>query len=360
MDKDKADLAAVILAGGAGTRFWPLSTPRRPKQFLRLFGDRSLLEMSFDRLAGLVPAHRVLVLTNRDFVDLVREQLPALPPENAVAEPQRKDTAAAAALGALLCRRLFGDRVILTVTADHLIEPVAMFQETMLAAAGQARKAGGLYTFGVSPTHPATGYGYLELGKKTAEEGGVWFYDLISFKEKPDQDTAARYLASGRYLWNSGMFAWTPGAIIEALAEHLPGHLAALIPAVEQFGTPGWPAALAEAFAELRAISIDYGVMEKAARVRCAAARFSWSDVGGWPAVGERLPGDGRGNNVRGRVFSLDASDNLVFCMDPAETVALVGVEGLMVVRAGDKTLVAPKSRAEEVKALVKAFEGDG
>lgn len=355
----KSDLVAVIMAGGVGTRFWPVSTKRRPKQFLSLFGDRSLLQMSYDRLRGLLPPERVLVLTNRDFVPLVREQLPEVPAENVIGEPFRRDTSAAVCLAAALAERRFGNPVIATLTADHLIEPVELFQETLRSAASQAEDERVLYTFGVRPDYPATGYGYLEIGDRVAEEGGIAHYRLERFKEKPDRETAEGWVASGRFLWNSGMFVWRTDVILSELATHLPDHLERLRRAVESDRTPEWERALAEAFEPLPAISIDFGVMEKAAAVRCIAATFSWSDVGGWLALRDHLPRDGSGNHTHAEVYGLDARDNLVFCEDPGEKVMLVGVEGLVVVHSGDRVLVARKERAEEIKRLVKDHELD-
>ena len=354
------DLVVVILAGGAGTRFWPLSTEQRPKQFLDLFGGRTLLQRSLDRVRGMVPPERVLVLTNEAFLSQVREQLPELPEENVVGEPARRDTAAAVALSALLCRRLFGDPVILTLTADHLIEPVELFQKAALSAIDAAAREGVLYTFGIRPSYPATSYGYLELGRKVDEDEGIEHYEVLRFKEKPDLQTAKGYLREGRYLWNSGMFVWQTGVILEELKEHLPRHLDHLEGALRHLGTPRWRQALRDAFEPLEAISIDYGVMEKASRVRCVAAPFRWSDVGGWLALQEFLPRDAAGNAYRGKLQTLEAEGNLVFCDDDDEVVALVGVKDLVVVRAGKTTLVVPKERAEEVKRLVQRLKGRG
>lgn len=350
-----SELVAVIMAGGAGTRFWPASTADRPKQFLALLGERTLLQMSFDRLSGLVASERILVLTADRFMPLVREQLPELPAANIIGEPMRRDTAAAVTLGALLARRRYGDVTMVTVTADHLIEPVAVFHDDVVSAARGAASSGALYTFGIAPTHAATGYGYLEIGAVVGEvdDGGAVHCEVRRFVEKPAAATALRYLASGRFLWNSGMFVWSTEAILDAVGRCLPGHLAALEPALERDQSAAWPAALRVAFTSLETVSVDHGVMERAAEVRCLRARFAWSDVGGWEAVAERLPVDAAGNRCRGRVHADDARTNLVFTEDPEETVILLGVSGLAVVRSGPRTLVVPRERAEEIKALV-------
>jgi mannose-1-phosphate guanylyltransferase len=355
-----SDLAVVIMAGGAGTRFWPVSVEAKPKQFLTLFGERSLLQLSYDRVAGLVPVERVLVLTSASFVDLVHEQLPEIPRANVVGEPMRRDTAAAVALAALICRERFGEAAAMAVlTADHLIQPVEAFQRTLLSAVAGARQSEALYTFGIKPSYPATGYGYLQRGGPVEVEGEVPHYELLRFKEKPDLDTAREYVDSGEFYWNSGMFVWTVAAIMEQLRRHLPDHLDQLQEAVQHDGTPRWGAALTAAFEQLQPISIDFGLMEKADNVRCVASRFDWSDVGGWLALEQFLARDDAANAHRGRLLAQEARHNLVFCEDPDEAVALVGVEDLVVVRAAGRTLVVHRDKTEMIKALVKTLEQD-
>ncbi|MBW1675265.1 MAG: NTP transferase domain-containing protein [Deltaproteobacteria bacterium] len=359
MNEEKLDLVVVIMAGGMGTRFWPLSTERIPKQFLNLFGDRTLLQKSFDRVSNLVPPERILVLTNVAFISMVKEQLPQIPVENIIGEPIRRDTAAAVSLAAVLCSRHFGNPVIATLTADHLIEPVALFQKTLLSAARRAVDDNALYTFGIEPTYPATGYGYLERGMQIADDDGIEHFRLVRFKEKPDLETARQYVESGRFYWNSGMFVWTADAILKEIEMHLPGHARALSRVATFDQTPQWDQALKAAFESLHAVSIDFGVMEKAQNVCCVASRFSWSDVGGWLALKSYLPGDEAGNRCRGKAMTLDATDNLVFCEDPRETMVLIGVKDLVIVRAGSKTLVTHKDRTEDIKKLVQAMEND-
>ncbi len=357
MTRDKQDLAVVIMAGGVGTRFWPLSTSNVPKQFLDFFGDRTLLQKSFDRVSDLVSPERILVLTNAAFVSMVKEQLPEIPIENIIGEPMRRDTAAAVGLAAFLCRKRFGNPVIVTLTADHLIEPVSLFQKTMLSAVGKAAEEDALYTFGIEPNYPATGYGYLERGAPIGEDEGIEHFQLRRFKEKPDLATAREYVDSGRFYWNSGMFVWMADTILKELETHLPDHARALARAATFDKTPDWDQALGEAFKSIPRVSIDFGVMEKAQNVCCVASKFSWDDVGGWLSVSNYLPKDGTGNCCRGKAFMLDASDNVVFCEDPEETVMLIGVKDLVVVRASGGMLIVPKDRTEEIKNLVEEME---
>lgn len=357
MKEENLNLVVVIMAGGAGTRFWPLSAENRPKQFLNLFGDRTLLQMSFDRISSLVPPERILVLTNAAFVPIVREQLSEIPVENIIGEPTRRDTAAAVGLAAVLCRRRFGNPVMVILTADHLIEPVDSFQKTLLSAARMAAQNDVLYTFGIQPTFPATGFGYLERGAQIADDNRIEHFQLVRFKEKPDLATARQYVESGKFYWNSGMFVWTAEAILKQIETHLPTHIKELSNAVRFDQTPRWDDSLKAAFESLDVISIDFGVMEKATNVRCIASKFSWSDVGGWLALKGCLPEDEAGNCCRGNTISLDATDNLVFCEDSEETIMLIGIKDLVVVRAGARTLIVHKDRTEEIKKLVEAME---
>lgn len=355
--QDNLNLSIVIMAGGAGTRFWPLSTEEKPKQFLKLFGNRSLLQQSYDRIATLVPAERILVLTNESFMPLVKEQLPDLPEKNIIGEPMRRDTAAAVALAALLCERRFGNTVMCVMTADHLIAPVDVFHKTLLSAARQASEGAALYTIGIEPTYPATGYGYLECSNEILDDGGTRHYELKQFREKPDAATAGSYLKTGRFFWNSGMFVWRVDAITAEFNKHLPAHLLHLSKAVEKYGTPAWAKALKTAFKHLEKISIDFGIMEKAEYVRTVAAGFSWSDVGGWLALEEYLQKDDENNAYRGNIETFESASNIIFCEDGTETVALVGVKDLIIVRAGRRTLIVDKKNTEDIKKLVERLK---
>ena len=283
------DITAVIMAGGPGERFWPLSTPEAPKPFLKLFGDRSLIQLTRDRLRGLVPAERILVLTSASLVDTVAAHLPDIPHENIIGEPCRRDTAATTALAALICRERFGDTVQAVLPADQLIEPDGAFHESLKSAAILAAREPCLCTMGITPITPATGYGYLELGESATSENGIAHFPIRRFHEKPDAATAEGYLRDGGYLWNSGMFVWRTSTVLDIFNRHLPG----LVPAIEAVFAHGIPADLTSAlepvFGGLKAVSVDHGIMEQAPDVRCIPTTFTWSDVGGWNAVAERI-----------------------------------------------------------------------
>jgi len=348
------NLVVMIMAGGAGTRFWPLSTEGLPKQFVPIIGKKSLLQKSYERVCGIVPDERIFFLTNEQYTPLVRKQIPGVPPENIIGEPQRKDTAAAVCLGTLISQKQFGNPIMAVLTADHLIEPVELFQDTLLSAVKAAHKTGALYTFGIKPSYPATGYGYLELGNKVKSDDNIEHFSISSFKEKPEKSIARKYVDSGRYLWNSGMFVWTVEAIYSQMKQHIPAHLHLLREAVKHYPSSSWERSLRSCFAQLSQISIDFAVMEKARDVRAVVGTFSWKDVGGWLAMKDLLPSDTHNNHQRGRVHTLNAQDNIIYSKNEQETIALLGIKDIIVVRAGDKTLVAHKDYLEEIKQLVQ------
>ena len=348
-------LVVCILAGGAGTRFWPASLDDKPKQFLRLFSERSMLQQTYDRVSDLVAPERIFVLTSHKFSQLCQEQLPELPVENIIGEPMRRDTSAALALGAMVVRHRFDDAVMAVLTADHLIEPVEDFQKTVLSAARGAFSSTALYTFGIEPNHPATGYGYLEVGAGVDVEGeSIDHHSLKRFVEKPDAATAQSYLDAGTFLWNSGMFVWRTSSLLNEIERQIPTHLTHLQPAIDAFGEDSFDAKLARAFEPLEKVSIDFGVMENAENVRCVRAVFSWFDVGSFNALADHYAKDDDGNASRTPTQVLDAHNNIVFSEDQHETVCLIGVDDLIVVRAGNKTLVVPKSRGQDIKKLVE------
>jgi mannose-1-phosphate guanylyltransferase len=357
MKDEELNLVAIIIAGGAGKRFWPLSTEEKPKQFLNLFGDRSLLQKSYDRISGIVKPERILILTHIDFVKLVKEQLPHLPDENIIGEPFRRDTAAAITLAALLCKKRFKGSVMAILTADHIIEPVQSFLKTLISAAKKAAKENVLYTLGIKPAYPATGYGYLELGDTIHIDNEIKHYKLLRFKEKPSLNEAKKYLESGNFYWNSGMFIFSAETIIQEIKIHLPEHFEILSLAMEKEGTSKWQKSLYNAFSSITPISIDYGVMEKAKDIRTVISNFYWIDVGGWLALGDFLKTDEKGNASKGHISVYNADNNIVFSEDKEEMIALVGVKDLVIVRAGKKTLVVRKDKTEDIKKLVARME---
>jgi mannose-1-phosphate guanylyltransferase len=349
------ELFAVIMAGGSGTRFWPASRSRRPKQFLPMQGDRAMIAETCARLEGLVPLERVLVVTNESQRALVTEALPELPPENVLAEPAARNTAPCVAWAAAEVARRCADSVQVVLPSDHVIRPTEAFRRTLAAAARAAAAGDALMVFGVQPDHPATGYGYIEAGAEVAREDGIPVLEVVRFVEKPDRARAETFLASGRFLWNSGMFVWHTRAIRAAVAEHVP-ELARGLDSLES------GAALAEVYPGLPSVAIDVAVLEKAGNVRMLPIDYSWNDVGSWAALPDVHAADAQGNwAVLGRGARIVAEDSTgcVTWVEGQEVVALVGVKDLVVVRAGDATLVCPRERAQDVKRIVERLKGE-
>jgi len=344
---------AVIMAGGAGTRLWPLSRRLRPKQLLRLFDGASLLQLSRRRLAGLFEPANIWVITSASYLDLIAAELPDLPRENLIGEPIGRDTANAIGLAAHLLARRDPDATMAVFTADHLIRPQDRFAAAISAGLDAAEKfPRSLITFGITPTAPHTGYGYVQRGEPVAP--GV--YRAAAFKEKPNRETAERYLASGDYLWNSGMFVWRAGTILAELERHLPENARALNDLARSWEAGEWSAAAAARFESLRRISIDYGVMEKADSVLLVEMACEWMDLGSWIAVGATGQPDADGNvALAPRVAIIDGRDNILVSEDE-HLLAVLGVAGLVIVHSPDATLVCHRDRVERIRDLVTAL----
>jgi mannose-1-phosphate guanylyltransferase len=344
---------ALILAGGSGERFWPLSRKTRPKQLLKLISDRTLLEETVRRLDGLVPPERILILTNVEQEAAVRELLPDFPSANIVAEPAKRDTAAAVALGAgwVAARDHMATMVVLP--ADHVIKDTAAFQKTVLAAAFAAHETGALVTIGIKPTWPSPGFGYIEQGPivqfRTSKDLGVAVHRAERFREKPNTELAEVFIRAGNFRWNAGMFVWAVSTVLSEFNRHAPelAQFIAQVSAPNQFEQ-----ALRERFPELPKISFDYAIMEKADRVLVVEAAFDWDDVGGWQAVASYFENDEHKNAANCAVTSINATNNIVFGQDGTR-VALLGVHNLIVVRTGDALLVCDRHDAEKIKQLV-------
>lgn len=348
-------LHAVIMAGGSGTRFWPRSRTSVPKQLLCLATDRPLIVETRARLEGLLDGERVLVITNAMYRDAVARMLPDVPAKNIVAEPCGRDTAPCIALAATLLLRRDENAVLAVLAADHVVAPVEGFQRTLSRAAGLIEEwPDRIVTFGVVPSRPATGYGYLEQGERGGEIDGAPWFEVRSFREKPDLKTAREFVESGRFRWNSGIFAFRADRILERIERFIPELSERIGSVADEFERTG--AIREEAFAALPRISIDYGVMEKDDRVAMLDAEFSWDDVGSFAALDRVLAGDEHENRRVGDVCVLDASENIALSGD-GHLVALLGVSGLVVVHTEDATLVCRKEDAERVKELVRRLE---
>ena len=343
---------ALILAGGSGERFWPLSRRNRPKQLLRLVSDQTLLEETVARLDGLVPTERILILTNVEQEKTVRELLKHFPKENIVAEPAKRDTAAAVALGAGWVAARDHSATMLALPADHVIADRDAFQETMKTAADAAQETGALVTIGIKPTWACPGFGYIEQGGPVELRNGsdkIAVHRVVRFREKPNVDLAESFLRKGNFRWNAGMFVWSVPTVLSEFNRHAPE----LADFISQVRSPkNLEKVLRDRFATLPRISFDYAIMEKADRVLVVEASFDWDDVGSWQAVARYFEKDAQGNAANRALTALDSSDNIIFS-EGETTIALLGVRNLIVVRTGDAILICHRHEAERIKNLV-------
>jgi mannose-1-phosphate guanylyltransferase len=343
---------ALILAGGSGERFWPLSRRARPKQLLRLVSNKTLLEETVDRLEGLVPRERILILTNVEQEKAVRELMKGLPKENILAEPDKRDTAAAVALGAGWVAVRDHAATMIVLPADHVIKETAAFQKTLGTAAAAAQESGALITIGIKPTWACPGFGYIEQGaavRLKAASGTDSIHQVVRFREKPNTDLAESFLRKGNFRWNAGMFVWSVPTVLSEFNRHAPE----LADFISQLRAPNnFEKTLRDRFAKLPRISFDYAIMEKADRVLVVEADFDWDDVGSWRAVAKYFKNDEAGNAANCDIVAVDSSNNIVF--DQEETnIALLGVHNLIVVKTRDAILICHRHQAEKIKNLV-------
>jgi mannose-1-phosphate guanylyltransferase len=351
---ETAHTYALILAGGSGTRFWPLSRDARPKQLLDLFGDGTLLEQTIRRLDGLVPMEQILILTNEKQLEAVRAAAPMLPPENIIAEPAKRDTAPAVALGIGLIAARNPRATMLVLPADQLIRDHDAYRGVMRDALATAENSDGLVTIGIRPTWPCPSYGYIERGAP-AGIAGLDAYEVKRFREKPSPQLAEEFLRQGGFSWNAGMFVWTLPTVIGQLAAHAP-ELAEFIG--ELCDADDASAVIHERFPQLPARSIDYALMEKADRILNIEATFDWDDVGSWISIAKYLPDCGAENRSNTAISAVESNNNIVYDSTGSGHVALLGVNDLIVVRTSDALLVANRHQADSIKQLGALLPG--
>jgi mannose-1-phosphate guanylyltransferase len=357
----KIPVYAVLLAGGRGTRFWPRSRTRTPKQLLDIVSEKTMLRETADRLAPLFPPRNLWVVTNEEQAAAVRKELPRVPREQILAEPAGRNTAAAIGLAAIHLAQTYGDAVIAVLPADHHIAEGAKYRRLVRAALKLAKRRGNLVVLGIPASHPETGFGYIERLGTAKPLGGAPAYLVKRFTEKPKLAAARKYAASGRYYWNAGMFFWRVSTFIECLRKFLPETYRALGELQQYIGTPNYAPALARIYPKLENISVDYAVMEPATRAQgteCVfvlPAKIGWSDIGSWAAVYELVAREKGQNISRGGHFAHDASGN--FFWSPKKFVAAVGVHDLVVVETEDALLICSRDRAQDVGKIVKWLE---
>ena len=352
------DTRAVIMAGGAGTRFWPLSRKKRPKQFLPIVSDKNMIEETVHRLLPLVPSSNIFTVANSELTQEIKKLLPEIPKHNLLVEPQGKNTAPSLMLATARIYLQNPKAVVTCLPADHLIKDISAFLRKMEAGVSAAARGEHLITFGIAPSYPATGYGYIQFSRENPSKvQAESFFSVQAFKEKPEYEQARTFVKKGNYFWNSGMFIWQADVFAQKLGQYAPSMF------------PFWERILAalkrndedelvSVFEEIPSISIDYALMEKAEDVLMAEGDFGWSDVGAWSSLADIWPQDQGENAIRGETIILDSQNCLVH--NPGKLTALIGVRDLIVVDTGDALLIAHKSQDQKVKDIVEHIKKMG
>jgi mannose-1-phosphate guanylyltransferase len=353
-------LHAVIMAGGSGTRFWPASRATTPKQLLNLVGGETMIRQTVDRLQGLVGPEQTLIVTNRRLVDTIQAQLPELPPTSIVGEPCKRDTAPCIGLAALLVRREDPDAVMAVMPADHVISPTEKFQAALTQAVAMvAEQPARIVTFGIKPSYPAEIFGYIQRGRSRLSNDGAPNYSVEKFREKPDAATAAEYLDSGDYYWNSGIFVWRATTILDAIAKRQPAMLAHLETIVAAWGSEEQAQTFETEFTAIEGISVDYAVMEHATDVAVVEAPYNWDDLGGWQSLARLRGTDDDGNTIVGKHLGFNTNGTIVRS-DEQHLIVTLGLQDCIVVHTENATLVANKNDEESIRKVVKELESRG
>ncbi len=343
----------VLMAGGIGTRFWPRSRQKNPKQLLNLVGDKSMIRQTYERVKDLTSDDKILVITNQELLEPITQHLPELPKQNIIAEPFGKNTAPCIGLAAAIIRkRASMEEPMIVLPADHLIKETDKFQETIKTAVKHAQDSDSLVTIGITPTYPETGYGYIQRGEPLAVIGNRTIYKVKTFAEKPNLETAKLFLKSGDFLWNSGMFIWKTSTILREFAEHQPEMAEGFEQIYQAVDTDKMEDTILDVYMRIKSISIDYAVMEVAKSVSIIEAEFTWSDLGSWEAAYAISPKDKFGNAIKAEnEVVIDAKNNLIYA--PNKLVALIDVENLAVVETEDALLICRKDSSQRVKEVV-------
>jgi mannose-1-phosphate guanylyltransferase len=343
----------VIMAGGKGERFWPLSTDDVPKPFLKLIGDRSLIQMTLDRVAGIIPYERVFVVLGKEHYGIAREQLPELKERNFIIEHTGKDTAPCIGLSALSLFSIDDDPLMVVLPADHYCPDYKRFQETIIGCCRLVKEKDCLVTIGVKPSRPETGYGYIKVSNSEKVVDGVISFRVERFVEKPDLERAKRFLMEGDYYWNSGMFVWRAKTVLEGIKRHMPHLSDRLLELHKALSINDMEAAIS-IYSRVEGISIDYGLMEKANNVMMVEAKFVWDDIGTWSSIPRIIGKDEMGNCIKGEIFLIDTAGCIIY--GDEVPVGTIGVSDLIIVATKRGALVCDKDRAQEVREIGKRF----
>lgn len=354
---------AVLLAGGGGTRLWPKSRNKTPKQFLKLTSKDTMVQVAGMRVTKVVDWNHVIVVTNAMYIDEIKAQLPQVPPENIIAEPEKKDTAMAMLVGALYAKSKDPQAVVMNGASDHVIENEAEFVDVMEAAIEVAQEGKHLVTVGITPTRPETGFGYIKIGDQLKKVGrGMAVFKVDSFTEKPNTATAQAFLSTGKYFWNANMYVWSADALLQAFQQHMP-EMYQMTKGLSEMQPVAFHEALPEIYHKAQSISIDYAISEKADNLVLIPGDFGWNDVGDWKVVFDLGKKDLAGNVIVGdedvaHTLAINAQNNLIHT--DKRLIALVGINDMIVVDTGEILLVVPKTRSQDVKKIVERLKEEG
>ena len=352
-------LYAAIMAGGSGTRFWPLSRAGNPKHMLTIVSEQPLIAESVDRFRGTIPPERILIVTTAEQAPALHEIVPQIPEENIIIEPIGRDTAACIGYAAAIVRHREPDAVMAVLPSDHVIAPPDRFMESLATAETWVREKDGLVTFGIRPSWPHTGMGYIHRGEHLDTRDDFKIYRLRRFREKPNIDLAQQFIDTGEYYWNSGIFVWKASTILGEIEQHMPEHHALLTDIAAALATPDEKKVIEETYPKFQRISIDFGVMELARSVTVIEADYTWDDVGSWVAIPKHHPTDLHGNTVLADYQGVDSTDNIIVG-DRGHLITAVGVHKLVIVHTPDATLVCDRDKCGEVKKLVEQLREEG
>lgn len=342
------ELYAVIMAGGVGSRFWPRSKEKRPKQLLQIFGENTMIQDTVNRLDGIVKKENIIIITNRIQKPLVKQQLDGIPEENIIDEPFGKNTAPCIGLASVIVAERNPRAVMITLPADHLINDVKTFQSTILTAAKFASEKKALCTIGIQPTRPETGYGYIQINENPVAED---VFKVSTFAEKPNKATAERFIQCGDFFWNAGMFIWSVETISGEIQKYMPELYEGMAEIKNSIGTPDFMNTLVNVYGQLKSISIDYGIMEKSGIVHLIKGIFDWNDVGSWEAVYQLSDKDKSQNAMTGNVYTEKTNNSYIY--SPEKFTAVIGADNLIVIDTPDALLVCNRENAQDVKLVV-------
>ncbi len=350
---------AVIMAGGSGTRFWPWSRQKTPKQLLKITGRDTMIKQTVDRVASEIPLENIYIVTASILADNIKRELSMLPAGNIISEPFGRNTAACIGLAATIIRKRDADAIMAVMTADHIIEPPEVFLRGLCCAERFAKKKGILVTFGIKPDSPSVNYGYIQRSQEGESIDGFSVFDVKSFSEKPDRATAENFVQSGEYYWNSGIFVWSVHTILEGIEAFMPALAAGLTRIDDALDSPEVETVIRDEYEGFESVSIDYGVMEKISNVKVIEANFKWDDVGSWLAVERLNSSDQQNNTVLGKYSGIDSFGNIIVG-DQERLIATVNVSDMIIVNTKDVTLVCHKKSAEDIKKLIDILNEKG